>query len=80
MIKNRGNVSGRDISPLCFRNMRIYQREMTPVSIGGEKQIRISGGCQSPSDIRSARMRRDSEKNDVSRADPNPAPRLAGES
>ena len=48
MIKNRGNVSGRDISPLCFRNMRIYQRKMTPASIGGEKQIRISGGCHLP--------------------------------
>ena len=32
-----------------------------PVSICGEQQISISGGYQSPSDIRSARMRRDSE-------------------
>lgn len=33
---------------------------MTPASIGGEQQINISGGCQSPPDIRSAGMRRDS--------------------
>ena len=27
---------------------------MTPASIGDEQQISISGGCQTPSDIRSA--------------------------
>ena len=53
---------------------------MTPASIGGEQQISVSGGCQSPPDIRSAGMRRDSVRKMSAEADPNPAPRLAGES
>ena len=40
----------------------------------------IDVGVISPSDIRSARMRRDSEMNYVSKADPNHAPRLVSES
>ena len=32
---------------------------MTPASIGGEQQISISGGCHSPSVIRSGGMGRD---------------------
>ena len=30
--------------------------EMTPTSVGGEQQISISGGSQSPSDIASGRI------------------------
>ncbi len=53
---------------------RYYIRQgMTPASPGGEQQIRISGGIQSPSDIRSAGMHRDSESKTSAGADPNPA-------
>ena len=36
--------------------MNYIRWEMTPTSIGGEKQASISGGSQSPSDIASGRI------------------------
>lgn len=48
----------------------MYHMGKPPASIGGEQEISNRGRGQSPSDKRSARMRRDSKMNDVGECRP----------